>query len=58
MLKAEVTAAWKEAQTVRNDDRRPVPRSRLTMFEDVYAETAPYHLESQRRRLLEVEKLN
>ena len=28
-----------------------------TMFDDVYAET-PHHLESQRHRMLEVEKLN
>jgi 2-oxoisovalerate dehydrogenase E1 component alpha subunit len=48
----EVTAAWKEAQSYGTMTEPPFldPSS---MFEDVYAEM-PRHLESQRRRLLEI----
>jgi 2-oxoisovalerate dehydrogenase E1 component alpha subunit len=49
---AEVTTAWKEAQTYGTMTEPPF-LDPATMFEDVYAET-PKHLESQRRRLLEI----
>ena len=48
----EVTTAWKEAQTYGTMTEPPF-LDPSTMFEDVYAEM-PKHLESQRRRLLEV----
>ena len=51
---AQVTAAWKEAQTYGTMTEGPW-LDPATMFEDVYAEM-PQHLESQRRRMLEVEK--
>jgi 2-oxoisovalerate dehydrogenase E1 component alpha subunit len=52
-LKAEVLAAWKEAQQYGTMTEGPFidPES---MFDDVFAEI-PAHLESQRRRMLEVE---
>ncbi len=49
---AEVTAAWKEAQTYGTMTEPPF-LDPATMFDDVYAET-PAHLISQRRRLLEI----
>ena len=52
-LKAEVLAAWKEAQTYGTMTEGPF-LDPGTMFDDVFAET-PAHLESQRRRMLEVE---
>jgi len=52
-LRTEVTAAWKEAQKHGTMTEGPW-LDPATMFEDVYAET-PKHLESQRRRMLEVE---
>ncbi len=55
-LKAEVLAAWKEAQQYGTMTEGPF-LDPSTMFDDVYAET-PHHLESQRRRLLEVESGN
>ncbi len=48
----EVTVAWKEAQTYGTMTEAPF-LDPATMFEDVYAEM-PHHLESQRRRLLEI----
>ena len=51
-LKAEVHAAWKEAQKYGTMTEGPF-LDPATMFEDVYAEM-PAHLESQRRRMLEV----
>ncbi len=51
-LKDEVTAAWKEAQTYGTMTEPPF-LDPATMFDDVYAET-PTHLQSQRRRLLEI----
>jgi 2-oxoisovalerate dehydrogenase E1 component alpha subunit len=51
-LKEEVLAAWKEAQTFGTMTEGPWLNPE-TMFEDVYAEM-PQHLESQRRRLLEI----
>ncbi len=48
----EVTVAWKEAQTYGTMTEPPF-LDPATMFEDVYAEM-PHHLESQRRRLLEI----
>ena len=48
----EVTAAWKEAQAYGTMTEPPF-LDPSTMFEDVYAEM-PHHLESQRRRLLEI----
>ena len=48
----EVTTAWKEAQTYGTMTEPPF-LDPSTMFEDVYAEM-PHHLESQRRRLLEI----
>ena len=52
-LKAEVLAAWKEAQTFGTMTEGPF-LDPGTMFDDVFAET-PAHLESQRRRMIEVE---
>ncbi len=52
-LKAEVLAAWKEAQQHGTMTEGPF-LDPATMFDDVFAET-PAHLESQRRRMLEVE---
>ena len=52
-LKAEVLAAWKEAQQYGTMTEGPF-LDPATMFDDVFAET-PAHLESQRRRMLEVE---
>ncbi len=51
-LKAEVHAAWKEAQQYGTMTEGPF-LDPATMFEDVYDEM-PQHLESQRRRMLEV----
>ncbi len=51
-LKADVHAAWKEAQKYGTMTEGPF-LDPATMFEDVYAEM-PAHLESQRRRMLEV----
>ena len=51
-LKDEVLAAWKEAQKYGTMTEGPW-LDPATMFEDVYAEM-PQHLESQRRRLLEI----
>jgi 2-oxoisovalerate dehydrogenase E1 component alpha subunit len=53
-LKADVHAAWKEAQKYGTMTEGPFLDPE-TMFEDVYAEM-PAHLESQRRRMLEVLK--
>ena len=53
-LTTEVTTAWKEAQTYGTMTEGPW-LDPATMFDDVYAET-PQHLESQRRRMLEVER--
>ena len=53
-LRAEVTSAWKEAQKHGTMTEGPW-LDPATMFDDVYAET-PQHLESQRRRMLEVER--
>jgi len=53
-LKTEVTSAWKEAQKHGTMTESPW-LDPATMFDDVYAET-PKHLESQRRRMLEVER--
>jgi len=55
-LKAKVLAAWKEAQQYGTMTEGPFLDA-STMFDDVYAET-PHHLESQRRRLREVESGN
>ena len=53
-LKAEVTAAWKEAQQYGTMTEGPFldPSS---MFDDVFAET-PDHLERQRKYMLEIER--
>jgi 2-oxoisovalerate dehydrogenase E1 component alpha subunit len=51
-LVAEVQAAWKEAQKYGTMTEGPW-LDPATMFEDVYAEM-PAHLESQRRRMLEI----
>jgi 2-oxoisovalerate dehydrogenase E1 component alpha subunit len=51
-LKADVHAAWKEAQKHGTMTEGPF-LDPASMFEDVYAEM-PAHLESQRRRMLEV----
>jgi len=51
-LQADVHAAWKEAQKYGTMTEGPW-LDPATMFDDVYAET-PQHLESQRRRMLEV----
>ncbi len=53
-LKAEVLAAWKEAQKFGTMTEGPF-LDPGTMFDDVFAET-PAHLESQRRRMIEVER--
>ncbi len=53
-LKAEVLAAWKEAQQYGTMTEGPFLDS-ASMFDDVYAET-PDHLESQRRYMLEIEE--
>jgi len=53
-LKAEVLAAWKEAQQYGTMTEGPFLDS-ASMFDDVYAET-PEHLESQRRYMLEIEE--
>ncbi len=55
-LTEEVLAAWKEAQQYGTMTEGPFldPSS---MFDDVYAET-PAHLESQRRRMMEIEEVN
>jgi len=53
-LKAEVLAAWKEAQQYGTMTEGPFLDS-ASMFDDVYAET-PQHLESQRRYMLEIEE--
>ena len=55
-LKADVAAAWKEAQQYGTMTEGPV-LDPSTMFDDVYAEI-PHHLESQRRRMLEVQEVN
>jgi 2-oxoisovalerate dehydrogenase E1 component subunit alpha len=55
-LKAEVLAAWKEAQQYGTMTEGPF-LDPSTMFDDVFAVTPP-HLESQRRRMLEVEDVN
>lgn len=52
-LKAEVLAAWKEAQQHGTMTEGPF-LDPATMFDDVFAEI-PAHLESQRQRMLEVE---
>ena len=52
-LRTEVTRAWKEAQKFGTMTEGPW-LDPATMFDDVYAET-PKHLESQRRRMLEIE---
>lgn len=52
-LRSEVTAAWKEAQKFGTMTEGPW-LDPGTMFDDVYAET-PGHLDSQRRRMLELE---
>jgi 2-oxoisovalerate dehydrogenase E1 component alpha subunit len=53
-LRTEVTSAWKEAQKHGTMTEGP-QLDPATMFDDVYAET-PSNLESQRRRMLEVER--
>jgi 2-oxoisovalerate dehydrogenase E1 component alpha subunit len=53
-LRSEVTTAWKEAQKHGTMTEGPW-LDPATMFDDIYAET-PAHLESQRRRMLEVER--
>jgi 2-oxoisovalerate dehydrogenase E1 component alpha subunit len=52
-LKAEVLAAWKEAQQYGTMTEGPF-LDPATMFDDIYATTPP-HLESQRRYMLEIE---
>ncbi len=52
-LRVEVTSAWKEAQKHGTMTEGPY-LDPATMFDDVYAET-PRNLESQRRRMLEIE---
>lgn len=52
-LETEVTAAWKESQQHGTMTEGPW-LDPATMFDDVYAET-PDNLESQRRRMLEIE---
>ena len=53
-LKAEVLAAWKEAQQYGTMTEGPW-LDPASMFDDVYAEP-PQRLESQRRRMLEIER--
>jgi 2-oxoisovalerate dehydrogenase E1 component subunit alpha len=53
-LKAEVQAAWKEAQSYGTMTEGPFIDP-ATMFDDVYAEM-PVRLEGQRRRMLEIER--
>jgi 2-oxoisovalerate dehydrogenase E1 component alpha subunit len=53
-LRVEVTSAWKEAQKHGTMTEGPY-LDPATMFDDVYAET-PGNLESQRRRMLEIER--
>ena len=53
-LRAEVTSAWREAQKHGTMTEGPY-LDPATMFDDVYAET-PRNLESQRRRMIEVER--
>jgi len=53
-LRTEVTAAWKEAQKYGTMTEGPW-LDPGTMFDDVYAEM-PQNLESQRRRMLEIER--
>jgi 2-oxoisovalerate dehydrogenase E1 component alpha subunit len=53
-LRTEVTTAWKQAQKYGTMTEGPW-LDPATMFDDVYAET-PQNLESQRRRMLEVER--
>jgi len=55
-LKAKVLAAWKEAQQYGTMTEGPF-LDPSTMFDDIYAEM-PAHLESQRRRMIEVEESN
>jgi len=55
-LKARVLAAWKEAQQYGTMTEGPF-LDPSTMFDDIYDET-PRHLDSQRRRMLEVESGN
>ena len=52
-LKAEVLAAWKEAQKYGTMTEGPF-LDPASMFDDIFAET-PAYLESQRRRMLEIE---
>ena len=52
-LKAEVLAAWKQAQQYGTMTEGPF-LDPATMFDDIYATTPP-HLESQRRYMLEIE---
>ena len=52
-LKAEVLAAWKEAQKYGTMTEGPF-LDPTSMFDDIFAET-PAYLESQRRRMLEIE---
>jgi 2-oxoisovalerate dehydrogenase E1 component alpha subunit len=52
-LKAEVLAAWKEAQKFGTMTEGPF-LDPASMFDDIYAATPP-HLESQRRYMLEIE---
>ncbi len=53
-LRAEVLAAWKEAQAYGTMTEGPF-LDPATMFDDVYAET-PEHLEIQRRQMLALEE--
>jgi len=53
-LRTEVTSAWREAQKYGTMTEGP-QLDPATMFDDVYAET-PRNLESQRRRMIEVER--
>ena len=55
-LKARVLAAWKKAQQYGTMTEGPF-LDPSTMFDDIYDET-PRHLDSQRRRMLEVESGN
>ena len=52
-LRAEVLAAWKEAQKYGTMTEGPF-LDPATMFDDVYAETPP-HLELQRQQMLDLE---